>query len=75
MTKKELKKKVKKLEEQLREQDYRWEMLKDYLRVKEEEYAELESTYSGSLTWGLFEEKVPVKKRKLVKKGKKHKNN
>ena len=52
-------------------QDERWEMLKDYLGVKEEEYAELNevSCFRGGFIGmpSFSVDKTPVKKTKLVK--------
>lgn len=52
--------KIENLEE---EQEERWEILKDYLKVKEEEYPDFEL---GCLIYDNFT-KIPVKKTKLVK--------
>ena len=54
-----------------KEQDDRWEILKEYLGVKEDEYAELENKTSHHFSlfepFNRFMESEPVKKIRLVK--------
>lgn len=62
--------------EDRQKQEARWEMLKDYLGVEEEEYAELEdkTTYvfpSSTFGYDIGSDRSAVKKTKLVKKKKK----
>ena len=69
---------IKGVKERLNKQDERWEMLKDYLGVREEEYAELERNEAvlSLLYLGLgIPETKPVKKTRLVKIKKSKKSN
>ena len=63
ITKKELQNQINNLRNVLNRQGYRWEILKEYLGVEEEECPELKKIYS--ILFGF--ETIPVKKTRLVK--------
>ena len=77
MTKKQLQSQINDLKKEISSFKERWQMLKDYLKVEEEEYAELVSSSKYGGYWfshiTMEVESTPVKKIRLIpiKKGKK----
>lgn len=73
MTKKQLQSQIDDLKKEISSFKERWQMLKDYLKVEEEEYAVIVKPFSNfPYAWGYFPSEA-VKKTRLIpiKKGKK----